>query len=57
MNAGNRYMVTIKIKLHTSPLRMLEYVRGGVFLKETLSYFVFDGFRVMKTNVINITEC
>lgn len=54
MTPHNKYRVTMKIKLHTSPLRLLEYHIDGVFLKETTSYFVFDDFRVRKANVINI---
>ena len=54
MRPGSRYMLTIKIKLHTSPLKTLEYEREGKFVKESQSYFIFDGFRVRKANVINI---
>ena len=56
MKPGNRYLLIIKIKLHTSPLRTIEYEKDGVFVKETPSYFVFNDFRVRKANVINIKE-
>ena len=48
------YRVTMKIKLHTSPLRELEYSRDAVFIRETKSYFVFDNFKVQKDNVVSI---
>ena len=51
-----RYTITVKIKLHTSPLRELIYEKDGVFIKETDSYYMFEGFRVRKTNVIKIRE-
>lgn len=54
MTLNHRYRVTIKIKLHTSPLQELEYDKEGVFIKETHSYLVFDNFRVRKTNAVNI---
>ena len=57
MKVGNRYRLSIKIKLHTSPLRMLEYMREGVFVKETAKCFVFKDFMVRKANVIGILEC
>lgn len=54
MTVGERYKVRIKIKLHTQPVRFLEYEREGVFCKETTSCFIFKDFRVRKSNVINI---
>ena len=54
MIQGQRYRVTVKIKLHTSPLRELEYEREGVFVKESSSYLVFKEFRVRKSTIINI---
>lgn len=51
-----RYCVTIRIKVHTSPLREIEYEKEGVFIKETKSYLIFDSFRVRKENVINISR-
>lgn len=52
----NQYKITIKIKTHTSPLYELIYDRIGKFIKETSAYYVFDGFRVNKANVMNIQE-
>lgn len=54
MIPGYNYCVTMKIKLHTSPLRELEYDKEGVFVKETSSYLVFNGFRVRKETIVNI---
>ena len=54
MIPGCCYCVTTKIKLHTSPLRELEYDRAGVFVKETPKYLIFDEFRVSKENIVNI---
>lgn len=51
-----RYNITVKIKLHTAPLRELIYEKDGVFIKETGSYYVFEGFRVRKSNVVKIQE-
>lgn len=50
------YNITIKIKLHTSPLRELIYDKTGTFLGETKSYYVFEGFRVRKSTVVGIQE-
>lgn len=55
MTPRNLYRVTMKIKLHTSPLRLLEYHLDSEFVKETKSYLVFKDFRVRKANVTNIT--
>jgi hypothetical protein len=46
----------MKIKLHTSPLKELIYDKVGVFIKETASFYMFEGFAVRKANVINIRE-
>ena len=56
MIINTRYAVSVKIKLHTSPLRELVYDKEGVFIKETGSYYVFEDFRVRKSNVIKIRE-
>lgn len=56
MNLYTRYKVTVKIKLHTSPLRELVYDKVGVLIAETVKYYVFDEFRVRKDNVIKIQE-
>ena len=56
MKIRHRYNITVKIKLHTSPLRELVYEKEGVFIKESSSYYMFEGFRVKKTNVIGIQE-
>lgn len=52
----HRYKVTVRIKVHTSPLRELEYDKEGVFIRETRSYYVFTGFRLHKNTVVNIVE-
>lgn len=56
MKIGTRYKVTEKIKLHTSPLRECIYDKEGVFIRASNSYYVFDGFRVRKANVIKMQE-
>lgn len=56
MKIHTRYNITVKIKLHTAPLRELTYDREGVFVKETASFYMFEGFTVRKANVINIRE-
>lgn len=56
MKIHTRYNITIKIKLHTSPLRELIYDREGVFIRESGSYYIFEGFRVRKANVIKFQE-
>lgn len=56
MRRGYRYIVHIQIKLHTQPLRTLEYTKEGVFIRGTQSYFIFDTFRVRKDNVLEITR-
>ena len=56
MKLHTRYNITVKIKPHTSPLRELIYDRDGVFIKESGSYYIFEGFRVRKANVIGIKE-
>ena len=56
MITNTRYAVTVKIKLHTSPLGELIYDKEGVFIRETGSYYVFEGFRIRKTNAIKIRE-
>ena len=53
---GYSYRVSAKIKLHTSPLRELEYEKEGVFIRETAAHYVFDEFRVRKATVIKIQE-
>ena len=56
MNIGTRYKVTVKIKLHTSPLVELVYDKQGALVRESNSYYIFDGFRVRKANVIKMQE-
>ena len=56
MNIYKRYMVTIKIKVHTQPLREIIYEKIGTFVKETNTNYIFDTFRVRKANVIKIQE-
>jgi hypothetical protein len=56
MTVGECYKVRVKIKLHTQPIRFLEYERDGIFCKETSSFFVFKDFRVKKNNVLDITR-
>lgn len=50
------YNITIKIKVHTKPLREVVYEKTGAFLKETSTNYIFDSFRVRKANVIKIQE-
>jgi hypothetical protein len=56
MNIHTRYKVTIKIKLHTRPLRELTYEKVGKLIKETSKCYIFEEFQVRKTNVIEIQE-
>ncbi len=56
MTTHKQYKITVKIKVHTSPLYELIYERIGTLLKETQAYYVFNGFRVRKANVMNIQE-
>ena len=56
MTVGNPYKVTKKIKIHTKPLREVEVIASGVFKKETSKLYVFDDFKVLKTNVTMIEE-
>ena len=56
MISGKLYTVRVKIKPHTRPIRLIEYDKTGVFLKETSSCYVFNDFRVHKANVVNITR-
>jgi hypothetical protein len=56
MKIHGKYKVTVKIKLHTQPIRELIYDKVGKFVKETVTYYIFDGFRVRKANVIDIQE-
>ena len=51
-----RYKITVKIKVHTSPLYELVYERTGLLIKETPSFYIFDTFRVKKANVIGFQE-
>lgn len=54
MIPGWFYIVTLRIKSNTYPLRELEYDRAGMYVKETAKCLVFDGFKVRKDNIINI---
>ena len=56
MKTNTRYNITVKIKLHTSLLRELTYDKDSVFVRESDSYYIFEDFRVRKTNVIKIQE-
>ena len=56
MIVGGLYKVRVKIKLHTQPVRVLEYEKEGIFCKETSAYFIFKEFRVRKSNVLNVTR-
>lgn len=56
MISGVCYKITIKMKLHTKPLRELIYEKVGKFVKGTKKCYVFDSFRVRKTSVLNIQE-
>ena len=48
MTAGKKYKITKRIKIHTKPIRTVEIIQTGVFVKETEKYYVFNGFRVRK---------
>lgn len=56
MIEGHLYMVKIKIKLHTKPLREISYFQWGVLTHETKKSYCFNGFRVKKENVVKISE-
>ena len=56
MKIRARYNITVKIKLHTAPLRELIYDKVGVFIKETAQFYMFEGFSVRKANVLHIQE-
>ncbi len=56
MRQGYRYIVRIQRKLHTKPLRTLEYTKEGSFIKETPSYYIFDTFKARKDTVVEITR-
>ena len=56
MKIHTKYKITVKIKLHTQPLRECIYEKVGMFVKETGKCYVFEGFSVRKANVINIQE-
>ena len=56
MKLHTKYKVTVKIKIHTSPLREIIYEKVGTFVKESSSFYIFDTFRVKKSNVIEIQE-
>lgn len=56
MKIKGKYKVTVKIKLHTQPLRECIYEKVGVLIKETSKCYMFEGFRVNKANVINMQE-
>ena len=56
MKNSTLYKVTIKIKVHIKPLREIIYEKIGVFIKETNTNYIFDTFRVRKTNVAMIQE-
>lgn len=53
MIANKVYRITAKVKLHTSPLTVLEYEKIGRYLYSTKSYHCFEGFKIRKTNVLN----
>ena len=50
------YRIKARLKLHTSPLKILEYEKEGKFIRETDRFYVFDEFMVKKLNVISITH-
>jgi hypothetical protein len=54
MTPGETYTVCVKIKVHTSPLREIEYTKTGRFVKESPTQYTFDSFRVRKGNITNI---
>lgn len=48
LNPGKTYIVTKRIKVHTSPIRTEVVTKKGKFLRETKTLYVFDSFRVRK---------
>ena len=56
MKSGHKYFIVKELKLHTKPFRKAKILEDGIFIKETKSYFIFEGFRVKKNNVIYILE-
>ena len=56
MKIHKRYRITVKVKTHTKPLQELIYEKVGVLIRESKSYYIFDWFRVKKSNVIDFNE-
>ena len=56
MKQGMLYKVTLRIKVHTSPLREITYDKIGMFVKETDKSYVFDDFHTRKSTVVKIEE-
>lgn len=54
LRCGSTYLVTRKIKIHTTPLRTVTYDEVGRFVKETSHMYIFDTFRVKKSTIIGI---
>ncbi len=56
MIPNKNYEIMKRIKVHTSPLREVDVVQVGRFVKETKKSYMFDNFRVKKELVIHIEE-
>ena len=56
MKSNHLYKLTIKVKLHTSPLFERVFDKVGKFVKETSKCYIFEDFRVKKSNVMSIEE-
>jgi hypothetical protein len=56
MTCKKDYVVTKKIKIHTSPLVEVEVVQTGKFVKETPKSYVFDSFRVSKDTFVKADD-
>lgn len=50
------YEVIKEIKLHTKPLRKAQVIQIGKYKGETEKTYLFEYFRVKKTNVVSIVE-
>ncbi len=53
---NKKYSVVKKIKLHTKPLVEIEIPQTGLFIKQTGSYLMFNGFKIRKQCVVSIKE-
>lgn len=56
MIAGKFYTVIKEVKIHTKPTVLAKIIQVGKFVKETKTSYIFNEFRVKKSNVISIKE-